>query len=285
VILGLCIRGCLHISILVSLSMYREVTVLLLFGLLASNASAQFCTDDPDLDLCDTCGDWDEMDLCSDFDNFKVCSSDEMDLCDGGEITGSTPIPMISTSPASSTSAASQLKSVSTGSVSVTVDATAAQVKTSFENAMGKLLYNQGVGNSAAEAADMVTAVVSTSTNRRLEITNYFVFYTRRLALATYNVAWTMSVPLAVASNAQTAINSISADNTILKNEMLTQFQAAGVTSATEVTLSLFTVSTNFQGGTDTEETGSAVRTAKLPTALMVLMSCLSLTFALSSVA
>jgi hypothetical protein len=262
--------------------MYRHFAVGLLFGLLASNSAAQFCHDDPDLDLCDVCGDFDEMDLCSDYYMVVAkCASDEMDLCDGADTY--TPI---SPSPAvTSSTGAPELKSVSTGSVSVTVDATAAQVKSSFENAMGKLLYDQGVGNTATEAAGMVTATVSTSTNRRLEVTNYWFFHTRRLALATYNVVWTMSVPLAAASNAQTVINSISVDSSALKNEILTQFQAAGVTSATEVTLSSFTVNTNFQGGSDSE-TGSAVRTTReLSTALMVLMSCLSLTFAFSSVA
>jgi len=224
-------------------SMHRHLAKFLLLGLLSPSVSAQFCPDDPDLDLC-----WDPM-----------CDADEMDLC-SVDMSSSTAAP--TTAPAS----------VYTGSTSITVDATAVQVKDSFEKAMGQLLYNRSIGSSAQEAAGFVTAVVSVSSIRRLAWPMSSI--TRQLATTDFTVTWTIRVPLATATVAQQLLTDVGSNTALLTNEMVSQFSIAGVTSATTVTITSFATDQNFQ-----DNTNMAVRTTgKLSMALLILMSCFAST-------
>jgi hypothetical protein len=175
--------------------------------------------------------------------------------------TSTTPQELAPTTP--------QALATSTGSFSVSVDATATQVKSSTENAMGKLLHDQGVGNSSTEAAGFVNAVVTTSTTRRLS------WHSRRLAITQYDVAWTIAVPVVSAGSAQTTVNNLIANASTLQNEMVTQFQAAGVTSASQVTISSFVVVTSFTGGLG-DSSLAARTTSGLSAALMTLTCVLS---------
>jgi hypothetical protein len=172
------------------------------------------------------------------------------------------------TSPGPSPSLAAT--STEIGSFSVSVDAAAVEVKSATEMAMGKFLFDGGVQNSGSNtcaAVGLVTAVVTTS--RRLT-------EQRGLAVTNFNVAWTIAVSTADAANAETVVEGMTSAS--LQTEMLAQFSAAGVTTATQATLSSFVVTTRFQGGSNQLESSLAVRTTKeLSATLMVLMSCFAL--------
>mmetsp|Transcript_56540 Transcript_56540/g.89794 ORF Transcript_56540/g.89794 Transcript_56540/m.89794 type:complete len:244 (-) Transcript_56540:64-795(-) len=229
--------------------MAYSMAKFLLLGLLSARVSAQLCPDDPDLDLC-----WDPM-----------CDADEMDLCSDGMMSSSTIAP--TTAPTTTTPT-----SVYTGSTRISVDATAVQVKDSFEKAMGQLLYNRSIGSSAQEATGFVTAVVSLSSIRRLAWPMSSI--TRQLATTDFTVTYTIRVPLATATVAQQLLNDVGSNTALLSNEMVSQFSIAGVTSATTVAITSFVTDQNFQ-----DNTNMAVRTAgKLSMALLILMSCFAST-------
>jgi hypothetical protein len=129
----------------------------------------------------------------------------------------------------------------STGTFSVFVDATVAQVKSATEMSIGKILNHQGVGSSVIEAAGYVTATVVSS--RRL------AYLKRRLAASQYSVAWNITTPSAeVLARVSTPFEkilarvSVTMETKAFASEMLIQFQAAGVTSATTVSVEDFSV-------------------------------------------
>jgi hypothetical protein len=175
----------------------------------------------------------DDMDLCEDLGYIEQCEIDEMDLCADDDWAVTTTGTTVSTTVAMTTR---------TGSFSISVDATALQVKASIEKALGKLLFDQGVGSSSAEATEYVEAVVNPA--RRLSE------FSRQLAVTQYLVTYTISVPSVVGTNMDTAINAIRTDPTILQAAMVTQFAAANVASATTVTIQNFVVN-SLESDTD----------------------------------
>lgn len=209
-----------------------------------------------------TC-DADAMDLCEDL-GFS-CAADALDLCLDDDTTTTSQVATSQGAVGSTTTG--QGLSVKTGSFTITVDATPTQVKASTEKAMGKLLYDQGVGSSALEAAGYVEAVVNTATRRLSE-------FSRQLASTQYTVGYTISVPFVsgVDTKLSNTLTAISTDPTILQTEMVNQFKAANVATATTVTISGFSVSNNFEGGEDTAAASRLIGT--FSTTCLVLASC-----------
>jgi hypothetical protein len=200
-----------------------------------------------DLDLCvgvDIC-DYDAMDLCEN-DTISgggdVCDSDAMDLCDDDTTVTTSATPIVSTIGTTTTEPPMHRSS---GAFTVVVDATAAQVKSSSEKSLGKILFDKGVGSTEIEAASYVETAVTESDSRRL------AWHSRALASTKYVVTYNITAPLDSAILVSHTLKTIQADLTILQDEMLRQFAAAGVTSATSVTITGFLIDAYFFDNTD----------------------------------
>lgn len=258
--------------------MRRHMTMLLLLSMFVCRALAQSCAaEDLDLcdglegidicatenlDLCDTCDDHkdscasDGLDLCDDLEGSDFCAGDDMDLCDTCDIimnvTPNSTAPPTTTIEGTTAPTTVEPTTVepaamhkSSGSYALVVDATAPQVKSAAEKSLGKILFDKGVGANEIEAASYVSVDV-TAESRRLD------WQPRALAATKYLVKYNITAPLTNANLVTDALKTISADVTVLQDEMLRQFQAAGVTSATSVTISAFAIDQYFFDNTNT---------------------------------
>jgi hypothetical protein len=199
----------------------------------------------------------DEMDLCQ--DGPYVCM-DEMDLCDDAGTSTTT-----NTATVTAAVITNGAKATRKGSMSVTVDANKNQVKNAVETGLGNLLHGQGVGATPAQAKSFVNATVTAS--RRLQ-------WSRELAAQSYSVAWIMSFPSAHESTVDAFISNVTTTPAHIQNAMKDAFAAAGVTSATTVTVASFAVDVQLESQNSNRAFPIA---GTLTTAMVLLMSTFAL--------